>query len=231
MKSYNIALMPGDGTGPEVLEEGVKVLNAVGAKYGSRSTIPTTISAASATSAPAKRCRTAPWPSLKSTTPSFWAPSAIPTSSPASWNWAFCSSCGSLSTSTSTCGRSSSTRTWKRRSRTKGRRAHRFRRDPRKHRAASTPAWAAPPWWARRTRSPPRSCSTRGPIVERCMRYAYDYTRKRNNEEDADPRPQVQCADLCGRPVGPRAQGDGRRATTRTSSRTTTTLTPAPCGW
>ena len=34
MKSYNIALMPGDGTGPEVIREGVKVLNAAGAKYG-----------------------------------------------------------------------------------------------------------------------------------------------------------------------------------------------------
>jgi len=28
MKSYNIALIPGDGTGPEVLAEGVKVVNA-----------------------------------------------------------------------------------------------------------------------------------------------------------------------------------------------------------
>ena len=34
MKAYNIALLPGDGTGPEVLREGVKVLDAVGAKYG-----------------------------------------------------------------------------------------------------------------------------------------------------------------------------------------------------
>jgi len=34
MKSYTIALMPGDGTGPEVIREGVKVLNAVGSKYG-----------------------------------------------------------------------------------------------------------------------------------------------------------------------------------------------------
>ena len=33
MKSYNIALMPGDGTGPEVLREGIKVLNATAAKY------------------------------------------------------------------------------------------------------------------------------------------------------------------------------------------------------
>lgn len=34
MKSYNIALMPGDGTGPEVLREGVKVLDAISAAYG-----------------------------------------------------------------------------------------------------------------------------------------------------------------------------------------------------
>ncbi len=33
MKSYNIALLPGDGTGPEVLREGVKVLDAVCSKY------------------------------------------------------------------------------------------------------------------------------------------------------------------------------------------------------
>ena len=36
MKSYDIALVPGDGTGPEVLREGVKVLNAVGGTYGLR---------------------------------------------------------------------------------------------------------------------------------------------------------------------------------------------------
>lgn len=34
MKSYNIALMPGDGTGPEVIREGVKVLNVVSSKFG-----------------------------------------------------------------------------------------------------------------------------------------------------------------------------------------------------
>lgn len=34
MKTYNIALMGGDGTGPEVLAEGVKVLKAAGAKHG-----------------------------------------------------------------------------------------------------------------------------------------------------------------------------------------------------
>jgi 3-isopropylmalate dehydrogenase len=34
MKSYNIALMPGDGTGPEVLREGIKVLDVVSAAYG-----------------------------------------------------------------------------------------------------------------------------------------------------------------------------------------------------
>jgi 3-isopropylmalate dehydrogenase len=34
MKSYNIALVPGDGTGPEVLKEGVKALDAAATRYG-----------------------------------------------------------------------------------------------------------------------------------------------------------------------------------------------------
>lgn len=33
MKSFDIALMPGDGTGPEVVAEGLKVLNVVASKY------------------------------------------------------------------------------------------------------------------------------------------------------------------------------------------------------
>jgi len=33
-KTYKIAVMPGDGTGPEVVREGVKVLDAAAAKYG-----------------------------------------------------------------------------------------------------------------------------------------------------------------------------------------------------
>ena len=33
-KTYKIALIPGDGTGPEVINEGVKVINAVAAKTG-----------------------------------------------------------------------------------------------------------------------------------------------------------------------------------------------------
>ena len=32
-KSYNIAVLPGDGTGPEVVKEGIKVLNAAAAKF------------------------------------------------------------------------------------------------------------------------------------------------------------------------------------------------------
>jgi len=34
MKSYNIAVIPGDGTGPEVVCEGIKVLDATAAKFG-----------------------------------------------------------------------------------------------------------------------------------------------------------------------------------------------------
>jgi len=33
-RSYNIAVIPGDGTGPEVVREGIKVLDAVSQKYG-----------------------------------------------------------------------------------------------------------------------------------------------------------------------------------------------------
>ena len=33
MKTYNIALIPGDGIGPEVVAEGLKALNAVAEKY------------------------------------------------------------------------------------------------------------------------------------------------------------------------------------------------------
>ncbi|MEK7267434.1 MAG: 3-isopropylmalate dehydrogenase, partial [Nitrospirota bacterium] len=34
MKAYNIAVIPGDGTGPEVIAEGIKVLNAAEEKFG-----------------------------------------------------------------------------------------------------------------------------------------------------------------------------------------------------
>jgi len=34
MKKYKIAVIPGDGTGPEVINEGIKVLNSAGEKYG-----------------------------------------------------------------------------------------------------------------------------------------------------------------------------------------------------
>jgi len=33
-KSYNIAVIPGDGTGPEVVREGRKVLSAAASKFG-----------------------------------------------------------------------------------------------------------------------------------------------------------------------------------------------------
>jgi 3-isopropylmalate dehydrogenase len=33
-KEYNIALIPGDGTGPEVLAEGIKVVMAASNKFG-----------------------------------------------------------------------------------------------------------------------------------------------------------------------------------------------------
>lgn len=33
-KEYNIGVIPGDGTGPEVVAEGIKVLNAISEKMG-----------------------------------------------------------------------------------------------------------------------------------------------------------------------------------------------------
>ncbi len=33
-KEYNIGVIPGDGTGPEVVAEGIKVLNSVSGKLG-----------------------------------------------------------------------------------------------------------------------------------------------------------------------------------------------------
>ena len=33
-KTYRIAVIPGDGTGPEVIREGVKVLSAAAEKFG-----------------------------------------------------------------------------------------------------------------------------------------------------------------------------------------------------
>ena len=34
MTSFNLAVLPGDGIGPEVTDEGLKVLKAVGEKFG-----------------------------------------------------------------------------------------------------------------------------------------------------------------------------------------------------
>lgn len=36
IKKYNLAVLPGDGIGPEVIEQGIKVLNAVGERFGFR---------------------------------------------------------------------------------------------------------------------------------------------------------------------------------------------------
>src|ERR1035437_295734 len=33
-RSYNIAVIPGDGTGPEVVKEGIKVMDAAASKFG-----------------------------------------------------------------------------------------------------------------------------------------------------------------------------------------------------
>ena len=57
-KQYDICLLPGDGIGPEIIAEGVKVLNAVGAKLRPRaSTAKSRLSAAPPSMWWATRCR------------------------------------------------------------------------------------------------------------------------------------------------------------------------------
>ena len=102
---YKIAVLPGDGTGPEVVAEGLKVLEAAAARQGfgvsttdydfggerymrTGETLPDSASRSSG-----------------STTPSSWAPSATRTSPRASWSRASCSRPASPWTSTSTCVR------------------------------------------------------------------------------------------------------------------------------
>ena len=58
-KEYKIGTIPGDGTGPEVIAEGIKVLNTVSQKYGFRLATRRTISVASVTSGRVRRFPTA----------------------------------------------------------------------------------------------------------------------------------------------------------------------------
>ena len=62
--------------------------------------------------------------------------------------------------------------------------------------------------------------------VERCLRYAFEFTRKRNQRQEADALRQDQRADLRLRSLGARLPRDRRRRTTPTSSATTPTWTP-----
>ena len=66
---------------------------------------------------------------------------------------------------------------------------------------------------------------------ERCIRWAFEFTRKRNNpKKDAHAGGQDQRADLRPRPVVADVPGSGQ-ASIPTSRPTTTTSTPAACGW
>ena len=81
---YRIAVIPGDGTGPEVVREGLKVLEAVAAaeEFGLLRDRRSTTWAASAICAPARPCRIRCSRSCGDSTPSTWAPSATRTWQP-----------------------------------------------------------------------------------------------------------------------------------------------------
>lgn len=59
-KVYKIAVLPGDGTGPEVVAEGLKVLDAAAAKYGFAFEKPPLTGAVNIIWPPAKSCRKMP---------------------------------------------------------------------------------------------------------------------------------------------------------------------------
>jgi len=78
LKSYNIALIPGDGTGPEVLAEGVKVLNAACAKHGIKLNYQSfDFRRRALQSAPARFLPDSALEEFKKFDSIFWAPSAI----------------------------------------------------------------------------------------------------------------------------------------------------------
>ena len=105
-KTLKVAVIGGDGTGPEVAAEGVKVLKAVAALEGISLRAQGFRFRRRALSAHRRNpARRTPSTSCAPSTPFSWAPSAIPTWPPASWKRGCCWNCASSSTSTSTCGR------------------------------------------------------------------------------------------------------------------------------
>lgn len=59
--TYKICLLAGDGIGPEIIAEGVKVLNAVGAKYDTAFEYTDALIGGAAIDATASPCRRRRW--------------------------------------------------------------------------------------------------------------------------------------------------------------------------
>ena len=78
-KNYKIAVLPGDGTGPEVIAEAIKVLDAAGKKFGFSTEKKYFDWAANTTSRPARRSRPTRRNSCRSMTRSCSARSATRT--------------------------------------------------------------------------------------------------------------------------------------------------------
>ena len=88
-RTISLAVIPGDGIGQEVVAEGLKVLGAVlpsDVKLETRSTI----SAPTAGTPPARRCRTRTWRRCRGTTRSCSARSATRRCRPACWSAGCC---------------------------------------------------------------------------------------------------------------------------------------------
>ena len=156
--SLRLAVIPGDGIGPEVVAEGLKVLRAAVARRGRRRDHRVRPRCPPLARHRRDAARLPCWPRSGSTTRSCSARSAIPASRAACWSAGCCCACGSSWTTTSTSARRGCTRASPRRWPTPGEAStsSSSARAPRA-RTSATAARSAP---ARRTRSPPRSAST-----------------------------------------------------------------------
>ena len=204
-----LAVIAGDGIGPEVIAEAVKVLDAVlpGVEKTElrpgRAALPRHRRGAAR-----RRCST----SCAATTRSCSARSAIRRCPAACWSVACCCACGSRSTTTSTCGRPGCTRG----EQPAGRQSrHRLRRGARGHRR---------PVHRHRRRDPRRHAARgrhRGQRQHRVRRAARGARRVRAGPAAAqasDAGAQEQRADLRGRAVVAHRAG-GRRGVPRRRGR------------
>lgn len=102
--AYKIAVIPGDGTGPEVVNEGLKVLKAVAEKEKFQMDFHFYDLGENGTSKPERLFLKASWQNLRKFKPYSWGLLGIPRLNPVSWNRASFCACALSWISISTSG-------------------------------------------------------------------------------------------------------------------------------